>query len=650
VDRYLASPQYGEEMARHWLDLARYADTHGLHLDNERGLWPYRDWVVTAFNANKPFDRFTVEQLAGDLLPNPTQDQLVATGFNRCNVTTGEGGSIDAEWYFRNAVDRAAVAAETWLGLTAGCAVCHDHKFDPLTQKDFYALYAFFYSAAGPALDGNVLLHEPSVKLATPQQEKRLAELDRRVKALAAEVAAWKYADPADAAALAGTIAFASPTASLKAWVAAGTPGVKLPDDVAPLAKPGAKLNRTQAAKLREFYLAHVCAATKDVLGHLVRMRDEQVAERAKLDQSIPGSMVFRDAPTPRQAFVMLRGQYDKPGDKVEPNTPAFLPPLPKSAGRPTRLDFAKWVVSPENPLTARVYVNRLWQQFFGTGLTKTPGDVGLQGEPPTHPELLDYLAATFRDGGWDVKAMVRLLVTSAAFRRSARATPELLKADPENRLYARGPRFRLDAEQIRDNALAVGGLLNPAMGGKGVKPYQPDNIWEPVAYTGSNTRFYKRDSGPALYRRSIYTFYKRTAPAPFMTNFDAPSREQPCGRRDRSDTPLQALELMNDVQHVEAARALAERVLTDGGATTAARVAFAFKVVLARAPTPAEAEVLTAELHAHLARFTKEPADARKLIAVGESKPKAALKPEELAAWTLAANTLLNLDEMLNN
>ena len=739
ADRYLASPRFGEEMARHWLDLARYADTHGLHLDNERGTWPYRDWVVRAFNENKPFDRFTVEQLAGDLLPGPTKEQLVATGFNRCNVTTGEGGSIDAEWHFRNAVDRAAVAAETWLGLTAGCAQCHDHKFDPISQKEFYQLYAFFSSADGPALDGNALLHGPAVKLATPEQERKLADLDRRLAALHADIAAAtaRYADPAVVAAVAGPVAgkdAADPALSFRAWVESrgGPDKAKLPKDIAAILT-GAKPNPQQMQQLRAHYLRHVCSLTPG-LDPLTTARDAAAAERKKLDDSIPGSMIFRDAPTVRPAFVMLRGQYTKPGDPVEPNTPAALPPLPPTKGRPTRLDLARWVVSPENPLTARVHVNRLWQQFFGTGLSRTSSDVGVQGEPPTHPELLDWLASEFMrptpanrrrespggptdnpanrrrespggptdnpanrrrespggptdnpanqrrespggptdnpanqrrespggptdnpathvagsPGAWDIKHMVRLLVTSAAFRRSAKVTPELLRADPENRLYARGPRFRLDAEQVRDNALFVGGLLDPTLGGKGVKPYQPENIWEPVAYTGSNTRNYKPDSGPALYRRSLCTFFKRTAPPPFLANFDAPNREQPCGRRDRSNTPLQALQLLNDVQHVEAARAFAERILTEGGPSPTERIAFAFQAVLARQPSAAELRVLEDELTAHLARYAKAPDDAKKLIAVGESKPKAGAKPDELAAYTLVASTLLNLDETL--
>ena len=655
VDRYLRSPHFGEEMARHWLDLARYADTHGLHLDNVRGVWPYRDWVVNAFNTNKSFDKFTVEQLAGDLLPSATTDQLVATGFNRCNVTTGEGGSIDAEWHFRNAVDRAAVAAETWMGLTAGCAVCHDHKFDPLSQKEFYGLYAFFYSAAGPALDGNALTPEPSLKLATPEQTKQLAAMAERINKLNADIdaktKAIAYSDPADAAFLLGATpaVTADITKSFRAWTQArgGPEKEKLPQEIKAILALNGKWKPDQATKLREFYLRTVCATTKDQFTPLIAERDKMTSERTKLDASIPATMIFRDAPTPRDAFVMLRGQYDKPGEKVLPGVPAALPTM-KAAARANRLDLANWLVSPDHPLTARVFVNRVWQQMFGTGLVKTSADFGAQGEPPSHPELLDWLAADFRDGGWDVKALVRRLVTSNAFRRSAKVTKEVVSADPENRLYARGPRFRLDAEQVRDNALFVSGLLDPTVGGPGVKPYQPDNIWEPVGFTGSNTQHYKRDTGRALYRRTLYTFYKRTAPPPYMVNLDAPNREQPCAKRDRSNTPLQALQLMNDVQHVEAARGLAERMLTHGGASPAERIGFAFKVVLARTPDPTELAIVTEQLNAHLARYSKAPEDAKKLIAHGESKPNGKLAPTELAAYTLVANMLLNLDETL--
>jgi len=826
VDRYLASPRFGEEMARHWLDIARYADTHGLHLDNERQMWAYRDWVVNAFNRNLAFDQFTIEQIAGDLLPNPSRDQLIATGFNRCNVTTSEGGSIEAEWTFRYAVDRASTTAQAWMGLTAGCAMCHDHKFDPLSQKEFYSLYAFFHSAADPAMDGNALLTKPVLKLESPEQQKKLAKFDADIaakqKALDEKTSALKYTDPAkveprppieetevvlldDDFPVGAKVQFTAgqPTEwvtrgngspvlkgdrSLKRtakeigqdFYESGTPPVEIPpggeffanvwidpkdppktimlqfhkgnwkhravwgdydgiqwgtanttervhmgplpdaskwvrleipvekvglnpgDQIAGFAltqfggtvywdsiglsgrsDPAADPRRSFVAwwkqragkdtqgippdlnkilkdgpdkarkpederRLREYFLQNICIDTKAEFGSLFAEVAELRKKRDEFDKTIPSTFVFKDLEKPRESFVMLRGAYDKPGDKVEPATPAVFPPLKKAdpEKRATRLDLAQWLVAPENPLTARVAVNRLWQQFFGIGLVKSAGDFGSQGQPPSHPELLDWLAITYRESKWDTKALVRMMLRSATFRQSSRATPALVQRDPENRLLARGPRFRLDAEQIRDNALFVSGLLNGEMGGKGVKPYQPPNIWEPVGFAGSNTRSYKQDTGGALYRRSLYTFFKRTAPAPFMSNFDAPNREQICVVRERSNTPLQALQLMNDVQHVEAARSLAQRMLTEGGASPAERIAFAFRTVLARAPEPAELEILQRQLSAHLTRYNQDADLAKKLIANGESKPNEKLPPAELAAHTMVASTLLNLDE----
>lgn len=857
VDRLMASPRFGEEMARIWLDVARYGDTHGLHLDNERQMWAYRDWVINAFNTNQPFDKFTVDQIAGDLIPNHTREQVVATGYNRCNITTGEGGSINEELLYRYAVDRTATTAQTWLGMTAGCAVCHDHKFDPLSQKEFYSLYAFFNSAADPAMDGNVLLTAPTVRLSTAEHEKKLAEFDAQIaakqKALDEKTAVIAYQDPEKSATkppvqtiediwldddfpkgaavkaspgqptawltaaqgapiFSGTRALkrsdkglaqdyydsgaapielpqdaeifchvyvdpkdipktimlqfhtggdwkhravwgdyeaidwgaknttqrvkigAMPEAgkwvklsfpasklglnadtkisgialtltggtvywdkmgvsgksdpasdarrSLSAWLKerAGKDTPEAPKDIAALLKagPDKKHKPEDEKKVLVYYLQNVCVDSKKELQAPALELSKLKAERDAFDKDTPGTFVYNDLAKPRDSFVMMRGQYDKPGEKVEPSTPAILPPLKKSdaKARATRLDLANWIVAPENPLTARVAVNRFWQQFFGTGLVKTSGDFGSQGQPPSHPELLDYLAVSFREHGWNVKALVRGIVTSDAFRQSsafgapeafgtpassrlaagkmpanAPLKPGRLEAggpmsDPENRLLARGPRLRLDAEQIRDNALFVSGLIDLAMGGKGARTYQPDNIWEPVGFVGSNTRFYKRDTGSALYRRSIYCFLKRTAPPPFMSNFDAPSREQPCTRRERSDTPLQALQLMNDVQHVEAARAFAERLLTEGGATPESRIDFAYHTLLARAPEADEVTIVKAELQAHVERYTKDVEAAKKLIAQGESKPKASTKPEELAAYTLVANMLLNLDE----
>src|SRR5579884_887715 len=825
VDRYMASPRFGEEMARHWLDVARYADTHGLHLDNERLMWAYRDWVVKAFNENLPFDKFTVWQLAGDLLPNPTLDQLTATGFNRCGVTTGEGGAIETEWIFRNTVDRTSTAVQTWLGLTAGCAVCHDHKFDPLSMREYYSLYAFFLSSADPPLDGNVSTTPPFVKLPTPAQRAVRdtaiqAETDAR-RRLEDAAAAASYTDPAeavstgdsravtdillddafplaaktsntsrnaadwatdpafgarsgrrvlrqanaffhqdeikfrlrpyrvpvngkftawvrldpghpptvlalkvnegqkvwwgaeqagqtpysdgergkrkgslpppgqwgqlsvaaadlglkdgqavssltlqeyggiaywDAVALSGeSRSAADPLASFRVWWKGlgGKAPPSLPAGLREVVAAGPEKPQPAdaVAKLRAFYLAYIARpATKELAAQQAEWEKAR-ADREAADAAIPGTLTFADRATPRDAFVMMRGQYDRPGEKVEPGVPAVLPPLrvARPGARPNRLDLANWLVDRDHPLTARVAVNRLWQQFFGTGLVRTSADFGTQGEPPSHPELLDWLAAEYRDGGWDTKRLVKMLVMSDAFRRDSRQTAVEQAKDPPNRWLARGPRFRLAAEQMRDNALFASGLINLTMGGRGVRPYQPANIWEPIGYGDSNTRYYLQDHGAALYRRSLYVFIKRTAPHPFLVNFDAPNREQLCAVRDRTNTPLQALQLMNDVQHVEAARALAERALAEGGKTTDERITFLYRTLLSRRPDADELRLVTANLERQRKLYRTDPAAARKLVSAGESKPRGVASVDETAAWTMIANLLLNLDETLN-
>ena len=830
VDRYLASQHFGEEMARHWLDVARYADTHGMHLDNERQTWAYRDWVISAFNRNLAFDQFTIEQLAGDLLPEPTSDQIVATGFNRCNVTTSEGGSIDDELLYRYAVDRASTTMQTWLGLTGGCAVCHDHKFDPISQKEFYQFYAFFHSAADPAMDGNALLTQPVLKLETNETKEKLQLMDTEIASkkqqIASEVTKFIYVDPASAtppisvsalenvwmeddfpstgktqaspnaapqfvvmdegnqvfsgqraikrtdAGLAqdvwdqatvpltipaeakifahvyldpanpprsimlqffkagwnhrvvwgdydaipwgaantaerlhmgdlpaqgqwvrlevpvekiglatgdlltgfaltqfgGTVFWdhvgvigttdpaKDPNQSFIAWwgqvTGKDTPG--LPGDLQPVAKAGPEVSadKTPApelvARLRDYYLQEVCVVSKPIFAGLLAERKAVEVKRKTLDDATPSTFVFRDLPMPRPSFVMMRGAYDKPGETVEPAVLAVLPPLMKADpnARATRLDLAKWLMADENPLTSRVTVNRFWQQFFGVGLVKTSYDFGTQGDMPSHAELLDWLAGHFQQSKWNVKELVRLMVCSKTFRQSSYVSPELYRLDPENRLYARAPRFRLDAEQIRDNVLFTSGLINLQMGGKGVKTYQPDNIWEPVAFGGSNTQNYKRDNGAALYRRSIYNFFKRTAPPPFMVNFDAPNREQFCTKREKSNTPLQALQLMNDVQHIEAARVMAQRMIEVSEATFADRVTFAYRAILSRTPSDREVQVLETQLKANLSHYQREPELAKKLIGLGESKASEKVDVSELAAYTLIANTLLNLDE----
>ncbi|HEX5219397.1 MAG TPA: PSD1 and planctomycete cytochrome C domain-containing protein [Verrucomicrobiae bacterium] len=822
VDRLLQSPRYGEHEARYWLDVARYGDTHGLHLDNERSMWPYRDWVVGAFNRNLPFDQFTVEQLAGDLLPAPTREQKVASGFNRCNVSTSEGGAIDEEFYVRYAVDRTETMATAWLGLTVGCAACHDHKYDPISQKEFYQLYAFFNNMNEAAMDGNALLPPPVLKLPTPEQQAKLDSFDQQISALEKrvrdEVAKIDYQEPdikpastptnaepqdfvwvedefprgaklqADGAALnwiegervfSGKRALArtdagraqdvftgalqplivstqdtffvyvylEPTNAPKAimlqlhtkewshranwgdenaigWGENGKPSkllmgdlprtgewvrlevsaakFELPEgskidglaftqfggtvywdkaglrtatsqidqaleslalweeqekgleksDVPQKVRDAIKVNVTerkpkQAKLIRDYYLENIYAPARIIFDPLHKELANLRKEREEFDKKIPATMISQEKAEPRAAYLLKRGQYDQRGEPVARAVPAVLPPL-KATTTTNRLDLARWLVNPEHPLTSRVTVNRFWQQFFGTGLVKTSGDFGATGEWPSHPELLDWLAIDFMQNGWDVKRLIRQIVTSATYRQSSAVTPALVQKDPQNRLLARGPRFRLDGEMIRDNALYVSGLLVEKMGGRGVRPYQPPGIWEAVGYTTSDTAKFTQDHGDALYRRSLYTFWKRTAAPPYLTTFDAPSREKYCTRRERTDTPLQALVTMNDPQYVEAARHLGARMI-DYNSDQTKRLEFGFRLLMARLPSPFEKSVLNDTLNKYLAQYQQDREAARKLIAVGESPVNEKLNASELAAYTMVGSLLLNLDETLN-
>ena len=662
VDRLLHSSRYGEHLGRHWLDAARYGDTHGLHLDNERSIWLYRDWVIDAFNDNMPFDRFTIEQLAGDLLTAPTRDQLIATGFSRCNVTTSEGGSIKEEYLVRYAVDRVETTATVWMGLTAGCAVCHDHKYDPLSQTDFYQLFAYFNSLTEKAMDGNALLPPPVLAVPTLEQETLQARYRRRAghlrKAIEAEVAGADYIDPLSPADFASDEAakskapnkagFGSQLAWEKSQLSVDKPTA--PKPILDLIKVDpTKRDASQQKQLRNYFVEHVCAETRDFFDPLHRQVGELEKRVAEIEKSIPKTLIMRDMPKPRDAYVLVRGEYDKPDKnrKVTPGVPAALPPLPKDAA-PNRLALARWLVDRAHPLTARVIVNRYWQRCFGTGIVRTAEDFGVQGDLPTHPRLLDWLAVEFIESGWDIKRMQKLLVMSATYRQSSRVTDEAYAADPDNRLLARGPRFRLDAEAIRDGALAVGGLLVPRIGGPSVKPYQPLGLWHAVGYTDSNTANFKQDHGDALYRRGMYTFWKRTSPPPTMAMFDAPSRESCTVRRARTNTPLQALVLMNDTQYVEAARHLAQRMMTGAGSTPEDRIVFGFRMVTARHPTIDERGVLLDAYAAHLAEYRNDPQAALELISVGDSERDQTLDASELAAWTMIANLLLNLDETI--
>lgn len=834
VDRTLASPRYGEHRARYWLDAARYADTQGIHVDNYREMWPYRDWVINAFNRNMPFNQFTVEQIAGDLLPHATLEQQVASGFHRCNATTNEGGSIPDEVAAMYAKDRADTTGAVWMGLTVGCATCHDHKFDPISQKDFYALTAFYRNTTQNPLDGNIPDTPPVIVVPLPHEEKRWIELQNQSAELQQSLAAAKLAPSPEFEKW--LLSPGHRTAKIPARL--GSPvldlkfdtGTRLPDGVVvqnnasgsgvhfgpkaflelpnlsavendkpftiaasvylpkakesyviasqfepePQEKPKDDLDRRRgwileiggqgpSIKLSGGNLKYLSAKPGpdyemkgDRWYHLVFTYDGS-RERSGLAVYVDGQLLptygtgediyplktsvrtasplrlgndkkkffengalseFRvfprdadrreaellyltkniEAGAPTSAFrtfytyevdpalrdtvellrhidlerraiaargattlvmqdrtdakplahILNRGQYDQPGAEVQPNVPSVLPPMPAAFPR-NRLGLAQWLVDRANPLTARVTVNRLWQEVFGIGIVKTTEDFGSQGEPAVNPELLDWLAVQFRDSNWDVKGIFKLMVTSAAYRQSAVTTPDKIQKDPDNRLISRGPRFRMDAEMIRDYALAASGLLSPAIGGPSVKPYQPERIWETVAMEQSNTRYYERDQGEKVYRRSLYTFWKRSAPPPSMDIFNAPSRETCTVRRERTDTPLQALVTMNDTQFVEAARYLAQGALESGKGQLSPEVNFMTARLLTRSLTLKEAAIIDHSYRDYLAYYSSHLEEAGKLLRVGQAKTNPRLPKPELAALTMIANEVMNLDEVLN-
>lgn len=804
VDRLLASPRFGERMVWEWLDAARYADTNGFQGDPTRSMHYWRDWAIEAINSNKPFDQFTIEQVAGDLLPNPTTPQLIATGFHRNHMINGEGGRIAEESRVDYVNDRAETTGTVWMGLTVGCARCHDHKFDPISQRDYYSLYAYFNSIDESGANDANGLARPLLTMASPEQDKKLADLrtaensanqarDAIEKQLRANQDTWetslrggdgKFQEPAwqiltpdtlkssggselvkldDNSVLAkgaspdkddytlnltlppGTLPTAITGLKLEAlpddsfinkgpgradngnfvlneleigaagkkvgldalsadfaqqsWAIAGASDGKLDTGWAVMPNFGKPLsaifalrspleNEQLTVKLRfqfgrQHTLGHFRLSVTTAPAALLRpwpadiraLLDKPAAERKDADKkklfefqrdgdtgflaakasaetaktardnfekSIPRTMVMRDRDKPRDSFILERGQYDKYGDKVTPNVPTTLGTLPADAP-PNRTALARWLVSPENPLTARVTVNRYWQTFFGTGIVKTAEDFGVQSERPSHPELLDWLAVEFRESGWDVKRFMKLIVTSATYRQSSKVPPGLNERDPENRLLARGPRYRLPSWMIRDQALSASGLLAEKLGGPPVKGYQPPGVWEDATF---GIIRYQQERGEALYRRSLYQFWRRiVGPTVF---FDVASRQTCQVRVTRTNTPLHSLVTFNDITYVEAARALAQRAIQQNE-TAPARLDAVYRLLLARKPSEKEQKVLLATLETLRAKFQQNPDAAKKLLATGESPRDEKLDAVEHATWTALCNLILNLDETLS-
>lgn len=841
VDRLLASPHYGERMAISWLDNARYADSNGFQVDSSREMWAWRDWVINAYNSNMPFNQFTIEQLAGDMLANPTQDQIIATGFNRNHRLNGEGGRIEQEWFVETVIDRVETTGLTWLGLTLNCCRCHDHKYDPVSQREFYQLFAYFNSVEESGVLAPTTKRAentpPLLTLLTPELAQQQRELQQTVATLTTQrdevvgtlpelVKAWevhvrsretrpvwqrpeprsvtsvggatltrmddgswlasganppndeyRIEIPLQSSRLSGILLETLPDPSLPAqslgrgfngnFVLTGVSAELQVGDAAPVAvalkkvqadyeqpnytaskirldvrpkdrrgkipsgwaidgnDPAKKIARrvffapespvaavsgslliirmTHDSQFADHNVGRFRVSVSDADSEQVGLGDgglpddirtildvaeesrtadqtaqlhkyfreqtdnpirkaqnaltEAQAKLAEFNANLPTTMVMKET-KPREAFILTRGEYDRPADKVERATPAFLPPLPDGASN-DRLGFAQWIVSDTNPLTARVWVNREWERFFGTGLVKTSENFGSQAEYPSHPELLDWLADQFMhptalpqvDGkpaqAWDMKALQKLILMSATYRQTSHTDKDRLALDPDNRLLSRGPRFRLSAELIRDQALAVSGLLVKRIGGPSVRPYMPEGVWDETSKYG-DLRGYKHDKGEGLYRRTMYTIWKRTAAPPSLLLFDATNREVCTIKRSRTNTPLQALALLNEVTFVEAAKALALRIIAEGGSTDSDRLVYGFRLVTGRMPSVQELQVLVEGLKSDRATFAQSPEAAVQLLKVGELSLESQLDPIEVASWTTTANVLLNLDEFV--
>ena len=640
VDRLLASPHYGEQMAIGWLDVVRFADTIGYHSDNARNVWPYRDWVIRSFNANQPFDQFTIHQVAGDLVPDANQETRVGSAFNRLLLSTEEGGAQPKDYESRMLTDRVRAIGAAWLGQTTGCAQCHDHKFDPFKTRDFYALGAFFADIQEPILGRR----EDGMIVGTPEEKERLAELDaalaeakKKFDAIVPQLDTAQQQWEADIVAYSVTLPELA--ADAKATDAEKNVAKQVADS---LAKEPAKRDGNDKNRLRDYFrvkATKLFQAERDGLAKTEKERKEFYDPLAKC-------LVSVHADTPRTVRILPRGNWmDETGEVVKPALPAYLPQPAIEGREPNRLDLAEWLVSRDNPLTARVVMNRLWRQFFGMGLSKVLDDLGAQGEPPANPELLDWLACEFMDSKWNMKHMVRTIVTSATYKQTSVATPQLAAADPYNREVARQSAFRVDAELVRDAALSVSGLLVRTIGGPSVKPYQPDGYWENLNFP---VRTYPNDTGEKQYRRGLYTWWQRSFLHPSMLAFDAPSREECCAERNRSNIPQQALVLLNDPSYVEAARSLAARILKECNGSPEERVAWAWRQVLQRLPRVEEMETVMPLVRTHIEHYKADPAAAESLLKTGLTAVPADVDKTELAAWTHVARVLLNLHETI--
>lgn len=640
VDRLLHSPHYGERMAAQWLDVVRYADTIGYHSDVPRNVWPYRDWVIRSCNENKRFDRFTMEQVAGDLLPDANQETRVGSAFNRLLLTTEEGGAQPKDYEQRMLTDRVRAIGTAWLGQTTGCSQCHDHKFDPITMRDFYSLGAFFADIK----ELSVGKREEGMLVTTPEQEAQLALLD---SVLAEKRSLFSQAEQQVNAAQQQWLAelIANPVAlpELSAESSLSEELKKQALQVAELLKkPAAEWDAKQKEAVQTYYRQ----AVNTNLAVPQQALSQAETERNSYFNTLPKCIVSISDPQKRTVRILPRGNWmDETGEVVKPALPAFLVP-PNPDGRElTRLDLAQWLVSRGNPLTARTVMNRMWKQFFGTGLSRVLDDLGAQGEPPINPELLDWLACEFVDSGWDVQHMVRLIVMSDTYQQVSTATKELAAIDPNNRECARQTPFRIDAELVRDNALAISGLLVPKIGGPSVKPYQPDRYWENLNFP---TRDWVADTGESLYRRGLYVWWQRTFLHPSLLAFDAPSREECVAERNRSNIPQQALVLLNDPIYVEAARAFAARVMTECSGDTTQRIQYAWQLALQREPTPTEIAIAEKLFAEQRSAYEQAPAAAEELLKTGAAALPKNLDHRELAAWTHVARVLLNLHETI--